>query len=133
MRFVPLAILIFCAAANAEEITFRTDDGVTLFADWHAGASEQAGTIILFHQARGSARGEYPYITERLNNMGFNVLAVDQRSGGTLFGPGNRTVDALEGKKFSFCEAWPDLLASIKAARARSSGALLTWGSSYSA
>ncbi len=133
MRIVPLVLLILCGAANAEEITFRTDDGVTLYADWHTGASEQAGTIILFHQARGSARGEYPYITERLNNMGFNVLAVDQRSGGTLFGPRNRTVDALERKDFSYCEAWPDLLASINAARARSNGALLAWGSSYSA
>jgi pimeloyl-ACP methyl ester carboxylesterase len=115
------------------EINYLTDDGIAIYADWHPGSSEQAATIVLFHQAGGSARGEYPYISERLNVLGFNVLAVDQRSGGDRFGTGNRTVDALDKKDFGYCAAWPDLFASIDAARQRSNGPVLIWGSSYSA
>jgi len=126
-------LLFTGGALNAAEITYQAEDGVTLYADWYKGKSEQAAVVILFHQAGGSAGGEYPYIIERLTELGISVLAVDQRSGGTRFGPSNRTVDALERKDYDYCEAWPDIEASIMAAKMRSRGEVLIWGSSYSA
>ena len=128
-----LLLLFVSGSPGASEITFHAENGIQVYADWHPGASEQTATVILFHQAGGSARGEYPYIVERLAEMGVNVLAVDQRSGGTRFGPSNRTVDALERKDYGYCEVWPDLQVSVQAAKERSSGPVLIWGSSYSA
>jgi pimeloyl-ACP methyl ester carboxylesterase len=133
MRYILLLVLLLGSPLGAAEINYQTDDGIALYADWYPGNSAQTGTIVLFHQAGGSARGEYPYISKRLNALGFNVLAVDQRSGGDRFGTGNRTVEALGKKDYGYCEAWPDLFASIDAARQRSNGPVLIWGSSYSA
>ena len=133
MRLVLFVLLFTSAAVSASEITYQAEDGLTIYADWYKGKSEGAAVVILFHQAGGSARGEYPYIIERLTDLGLSVLAVDQRSGGTRFGPSNRTVDALERKDYGYCEAWPDLQASIMAAKERSSGEIVIWGSSYSA
>lgn len=133
MRLVLFVLLFTSGALSATEITYQAEDGVTIYADWYKGKSEGAAVVILFHQAGGSARGEYPYIIKRLTELGLSVLAVDQRSGGTRFGPSNRTVDALERKDYGYCDAWPDFQASVLAARERSKGEILIWGSSYSA
>ena len=133
MRHVLFFLILLSGSLGAAEISYQAEDGVTIYADWHEGPSELGAVVILFHQARGSARGEYPYIVERLSDLGVSVLAVDLRSGGTGFGPSNRTVDALDSKDLGYCAAWPDIRASVKAARERSKGEILIWGSSYSA
>jgi len=48
----------------------------------------------LFHQA-GSNRGEYAMIGPMLAALGFNALAIDQRSGGNAWGRTNETVKRL--------------------------------------
>lgn len=128
MRLMILLMLV-AGSAVAEEITFTTDDGVTLYADWYGGGN---ATVVLFHQAQGSARGEYPAIIEALREKGYSVLAVDQRSGGDRFGAPNRTVEAI-GENDGYCEAYPDLLAAVAEADKRGSGPIAVWGSSYSA
>ncbi len=134
-RILCLLILLAGTALQAEEVSFSAADGLTVFADWHAvQETGSAPTIVLFHQAGGSARGEYPEIIDRLRGLGYQVLAVDQRAGGDRFGIGNRTVDALPaGQSFGYCEAYPDLLAALEFAAGRSTGPLAVWGSSYSA
>lgn len=49
--------------------------------------------ILLFHQA-GSSKAEYATISPRLVAAGYSALAIDQRSGGELFGS-NETAAAL--------------------------------------
>ncbi len=89
---------------------------------------------VLCHQA-GSAKEEYNEIAERLNKMGFNCLAIDQRSGGEALGGDNRTaVRAKEaGKPTSYLDAEQDILAAVKYAARLYKKQVLLVGSSYSA
>lgn len=124
------------AQPSPEAITFAASDGVTVFADLHRPlrGSEFVGSIvILFHQAGGDARGEYRAIVPRLVAAGYAVLAVDLRSGGDRFGGPNRTASSLD-REFGYCEAYPDLEASLSWTTDHYSGSrIAAWGSSYSA
>ncbi len=87
--------------------------------------------MLLFHQAGGSG-AEYAAIAPKLNALGFNALAIDQRSGGSLFGRANRTVQA-RGHSTGYRAALPDLQAALDWARANDKGKIVVCGSSYSA
>lgn len=140
-----LASVVWMATAVAEdapyqggghltEVQFSASDGVTVFADHITGkAGAKAPLIILYHQAQGSARGEYETIVPRLLSEGYQVLAVDQRSGGDAFGAPNRTVDKI-GSNAHYCEAYPDMIAALDYARGlEGEPKPFIWGSSYSA
>jgi dienelactone hydrolase len=116
------------------EIEITASDGNTLFADLiQTKKDKTAPLVILFHQAGGSARGEYRTIAPRLIEEGYHVLATDQRSGSDQFGAPNRTVDRA-GTSTSYCEAYPDLIGTIAHAKAAGfTGPIFVWGSSYSA
>jgi alpha-beta hydrolase superfamily lysophospholipase len=106
----------------------RAADGVAISAA-HGVAAEPRALILLFHQA-GSGKGEYATIAPRLNAAGYETLAVDQRSGGDMFGR-NETVARL-GRPASYAEAERDLEAAFAWARTRRLP-IMVWGSSYSA
>ncbi len=130
-----LAILVLALAggqARAQEaVKFMARDGVTVFGDFYPAQSSRRGVILLFHQA-GSNRGEYATIAPMLGKAGYDALAIDQRSGGTMWGRPNETAKAL-GKAAGYMDALPDLEAAVDFARKKSPGApLLVWGSSYS-
>lgn len=113
-------------------VTLEAPDGTKVFADHYALESDKPGPIILlFHQAGWNA-GEYDPIAPRLQSMGFNVLATDQRSGGTRNDRDNRTVSAL-GKSTSYLEAYPDLETALAWAKSNGHAEIIIWGSSYSA
>ncbi|MBI4881858.1 MAG: alpha/beta hydrolase [Planctomycetes bacterium] len=118
------------------EITFASKDGLEIGADLYLKhADEHTPFIVLFHQAR-SSRGEYREIAERLNELGFNCLAIDQRSGGAMNEVANETAERARegGKEPSYLEAEQDLIAALEHARAvYAKGKVLAWGSSYSA
>lgn len=127
----PLAFAgVWARAADApvSPVTFRAADGVKVYADYYAARGPKA-LILLFHQA-GSGKGEYRTIAPRLVKDGFSALAIDQRSGGSLFGR-NETAAAF-GKETSYLDAAKDLDAAIEWARSRKLPIVL-WGSSYSA
>lgn len=137
-RLIVVCGMLFAATvvlASPFEVSFETEDGITVFGDVYASPGGRSDPIILlFHQAGGDARGEYTEIAERLAGSGYNVLAVDQRSGGDRFGGSNRTVQALEGESFGYCEVYPDLEAALRYASAEGfTGPTAVWGSSYSA
>ncbi|KGI78369.1 hypothetical protein LF63_0105210 [Oleiagrimonas soli] len=85
--------------------------------------------LLLFHQA-GASRHEYDPLIATFTKLGYDTLAIDQRSGGSLFGGRNRTVVKL-GHSASYLEALPDLEAALTWARARGYRTIVAVGSSY--
>gem|GEM_PF-5977157 len=67
-------------ASNSQSISFKSADGILITADSYVPHTTTSPLILLFHQA-GSSRGEYNEIAPRLNELGFNCIAVDLRSG----------------------------------------------------
>lgn len=129
---IAMAIAVGPATATAQPratpVTLRASDGVAVRGAFYAAARPRA-LILLFHQA-GSGKGEYATIAPKLANAGYSALAIDQRSGGAMFGP-NETAAAL-GRPASFLEAERDLEAALAWGRTRRLPVIL-WGSSYSA
>lgn len=137
-RFLVACATFFCsmvAMANPVEVSFHARDGISVFGDIYASPGGKSDpTILLFHQAGGDARGEYAEIAQRLLESGYNVLAIDQRSGGSRFGGIDRTIQALDGETYDYCDVYPDLEAALRFARAEGfDGRMAVWGSSYSA
>lgn len=90
---------------------------------------------MLFHQA-GWSRGEYIEIAPKLNKLGFNVLAVDLRSGKSVNGVSNQTAKRalMAGKRTRYIDALPDMESALLFARtlAGKNAKIIAWGSSYS-
>ncbi|MGB6768959.1 MAG: hypothetical protein WBE50_12885, partial [Methyloceanibacter sp.] len=91
---------------TTDAISFTASDRVQVFADYYSAGSKAKPLILLFHQA-GSNRGEYATIGPMLATLGFNALAIDQRSGGNAWGRTNETVKRL-GKSTDYAEALHD-------------------------
>lgn len=137
-RAIALAVLLAFSIASAharEATTLKAADGLAVSADvYRANAQPDAPWIVLAHQA-GASRGEYRTIAPRLNALGFNAIALDQRSGKAFAGVRNETARraATRGAKRSYAAAIPDIEAGIAWARRQTSGRVILWGSSYSA
>ena len=87
----------------------------------------------MFHQAGANGRAEYASITPKLTAKGYNVLQVDQRSGGSSFGSENRTVKARGGKT-DYCAAYSDMEGALSYVKTLDPDSkVFAWGSSYSA
>jgi dienelactone hydrolase len=130
-----LSILTF-QLFSQEKITFKASDGLEITASLYITNPETSPLILLFHQA-GWSRGEYNEIAPKLNKLGFNCIAIDQRSGGEVNGIINETYKRalLENKGTSYVDALVDLNSAINYARSNYKKAkkLIIWGSSYSA
>ncbi len=135
LLFLLLPILLLPTAVLAEkELMFPSEDGVVIVADFYASkkpATEKT-LIILFHQA-GSSRGEYRKIAPRLAQLGYDALAIDQRSGKIFDGVENKTAIQVN-VGYNHIKALPDMRAAINYGR-KVLGAerIILWGSSYSA
>ena len=118
-----------------QKISFKASDGLEITADLYVTNSADSPFIILFHQA-GWSRGEYNEIAPKLNKMGFNCLAVDQRSGGEINGVINETHQRADKQKLgtSYVDAEVDMLSTIKYVKEKYAKVkkLIIWGSSYS-
>lgn len=82
--FVLAALLALAAesawAAQAQEVTFRTDDGVTIVGSLFLPAHSGPG-VILIH-ALGRSREDWQSFATRLADAGFVALAIDLRGHG---------------------------------------------------
>ena len=116
------------AAVAVTPITLTAVDGVQIDGDYRQ-ANNAKALILLFHQA-GSGKEEYATIAPRLAAAGYSSLAIDQRSGGSLFGV-NATVARLS-RPIGYAEAQRDLEAALAWGR-RQGIPVILWGSSYSA
>jgi len=114
-------------------ITFPSLDSVTITAD-HYHTNNTNPVIVLCHQA-GWSRGEYLEVAPKFNDMGYNVLAIDQRSGQTINGVDNKTVGSAvtAGKTNRFIDAKQDIEAAIDWAKNKYNRDVIILGSSYSA
>ena len=120
--------------SQSETVKFAATDKVQVTADLYMTKDEKAPFIILFHQAFYS-RGEYVEIAPKLNAMGYNCLAIDQRSGNSFQGIANETHKSASAMKLAtgFEDAYPDLEAALKYVKENyQPETLLVWGSSYS-
>ncbi len=134
-------LIAFSTVANAQEskfkqIEFESLDGLKITADLYVAASDKTRPFfVLCHQA-GWSRGEYREIAPKLNELGFNCIAIDQRSGKAVNGVANETAARAKsaGKGGEFVDAEQDIIAAVKYAKDNlAQGNLLLWGSSYSA
>ncbi|MBY0611665.1 MAG: alpha/beta fold hydrolase [Beijerinckiaceae bacterium] len=133
MRTLILAAMLLhgASAAKADPVSFKAADGVKVFADFQAAGASSKGLVVLFHQA-SSSRHEYDSIAPKLRQLGFDTLAVDQRSGGSLFGPNETAAGARGGA--DFLSAYKDMEAALTWAEMRAGNRpVVIWGSSYSA
>lgn len=129
-----LALLMTFGVLNAQQtVTFETADGITVTADNYVVGVDYP-YILLLHQA-GYSRGEYRNIAPKLTNMGYNCLAIDQRSGNEVNGVKNATAQLAKSKNLptNYIDALPDILAAIAYIKTQNSKPIIIWGSSYSA
>lgn len=124
------------SSAENTSITFPSMDGLEITADTYI-AHEDKNTplIVLFHQA-GWSRGEYLEIAPKLNKLGFNCIAIDQRSGDSINGIDNQTaLKALQAEKQTrYIDALHDIESALRYAKSQyNESKIIAWGSSYSA
>jgi len=134
-----LLLIIFVAVSfqllAQKKISFKASDGLEVTADLYMLNSSDSPFIILFHQARWS-RGEYLEIAPKLNELGFNCIAIDQRSGGEVNKVVNETHKRAENQKLGtkYVDAEVDINSAIDYVKKNysKSSKLIIWGSSYS-
>ncbi len=130
-RWACLILLCLPVVALAgEPLTLHAADGVTVYGTLSQAQPHSRSIALLFHQAHAN-RHEYDSVVPALQKLGFDTLAIDQRSGGNLFGGHNETVAEL-GASVDYLAALPDLEAALAWARAQHYERIVAVGSSYS-
>ncbi len=115
-----------------ELIEFNSLDSLKISAHLYQ-IDDSSPVILLCHQARFN-KFEYAGIAERLNRMGYNCMAIDQRSGGPIGDRQNLTylrARKLE-KDVDYIDAEPDIKAAILYLHKKFNSKIILWGSSYS-
>ncbi|WP_083414297.1 alpha/beta hydrolase [Maribacter sp. 1_2014MBL_MicDiv] len=127
-----LSLSSICMFAQ-KTIDFPSKDGLLITADYYKDKGSET-FILLFHQA-GWSRGEYKEIAPKLNTLGYNCLAIDQRSGGAVNSVTNQTNQraVAAGKETTYLDAYQDIEATVAyVKKAYSPKKIIIWGSSYS-
>ena len=123
------------AGFSGTTVIMRTGDKLVIKADTYLTGDKKGPVILLFHQA-GFSRGEYRETAPMLKNLGFNCIAIDQRSGKGVNGVENEAARDAAGKRMgtAYADAFPDLEAALKTAIGSfPDSKIIVWGSSYSA
>lgn len=115
-----------------KKLEFQSLDSLLISANLYE-IDKQAPLIILCHQ-RGFNKFEYAGIAERLNGLGFNCLAIDQRCGGPIANQPNETwLRAIDANKpVDFLDAEQDIKAAINYGYSLYNNNVILLGSSYS-
>lgn len=127
---------LYSGNLSADTIHFNSQDGVKITADtYYINDNPNSPVIVLFHQA-GWSRGEYLEIAPKLNQLGFNCIAVDLRSGKSINNIDNLTAQHAKEikKKTRYIDALPDIISSLRYINDQfPESSIIAWGSSYSA
>ncbi len=115
-----------------KEVKFEAKDGLEIEANLYE-LDRDKPVILLCHQA-GYNKFEYADIAPKLNELGFNVMAIDQRSGGSFGGQNNATFERAQASKLEtgFLNAEQDIEAAIDFLYGKYGREVILWGSSYS-
>ena len=118
----------------ADKIEIQSTDGLTISADYYPSEKKSLGVILLCHQA-GWSRGEYTKTGPWLASLGYDAIAIDQRSGRTINGIKNLVAEQAKKNKLdtNYISAKPDIEAAIQAISKRFKQKIILLGSSYSA
>lgn len=102
---------------EGKTINIKSQDGLRIKADIYK-IDASAPYILLFHQANFS-RGAYREIAPKLNKMGFNCIAIDQRSGKEINGVHNETYlnAKAQHKNTEYTDALLDLESTLQYAQ----------------
>lgn len=118
---------------SKKKVEFPSKDGLLISGELYE-IDPDKPVILLLHQA-GYNKYEYADIAPRLNEMGYNALAIDQRSGGSFADRPNETNKrALEkaNDEIAFTDAIQDIEAAIGFLFDKYQQKVILWGSSYS-
>lgn len=115
------------------DIPLKAPDSLTIHTQLYH-VSPNKPIIVLCHQA-GSSKDEYAEIAPKLNKLGYNCIALDQRSGGNRLKGSNATATEAEQRELptEYSNAEPDMLTVIAFASGLYHRPVILWGSSYSA
>ncbi|GMN06183.1 hypothetical protein MTsPCn5_15720 [Croceitalea sp. MTPC5] len=115
-----------------KKVEFNAADGLSINGNLYA-VDKGKLTILLCHQA-GYNRIEYADIAPKLNEMGYNCLVIDQRSGGNFAGKPNITAERAKEKALpsEMIDARADIKAAIDFLNEKYEQKIIVWGSSYS-
>jgi len=118
---------------SKKNVEFPSEDGLIISADLYE-IDPDKPVILLTHQG-GYNKYEYADIAPRLNEMGFNALAIDQRSGGSFAEKQNETHNrAVQNgiENIQFADASQDIESAINYLTDKYQQKIIIWGSSYS-
>ncbi|MFK7766436.1 MAG: PDZ domain-containing protein [Mariniblastus sp.] len=117
-------------------VTFRSLDRIVVTGDMYfRNESDKETPFVLLCHHSGESRGAFRKIGLKLASEGFNCLAIDHRSGGTVSGISNQTMQkaVANGKPTTPVDSEQDILAAIKWVRSNhAKGKLLVWGNGSS-
>jgi dienelactone hydrolase len=135
MKYIlSIIALILALQVNAQKkVTFLAKDGLIVTADLYM-SNDTLPWMVLCHQADYS-RGEYLETAKKFNKLGYNCLAIDQRSGDQVNGVVNETAMLADAKrkKITYMDAEQDMIAAVDYAYKKSGKKVVLVGSSYSA
>ncbi len=118
---------------SKKKVEFPSKDGLIISADLYEIGPDKP-VMLLAHQG-GYNKYEYADIAPRLNEMGFNALAIDQRSGGSFAEMGNETNNrAVQNglENIQFADAAQDIESAVNFLADKYQKKVILWGSSYS-
>lgn len=130
-----LIIVSFLLSAPINTVKISAEDGLSITVDEYLLEDKSAPFVLLFHRARWS-RGEYRETAPLLNKLGFNCIAIDQRSGDTVNNVENQTARRAADKKIDthYLAAYKDMEAALAYVIEKyNPSKILIIGSSYSA
>lgn len=130
VSFVFALMLLPMQVLAGEPITLQASGDVAVHGTLTRAEANSGTILLLFHQAHGN-RHEYDPLIPTFTQLGYDTLAIDQRSGGNLFDGHNQTVKE-KGDSADYIDALPDLKAALKWARDHRYVTIVAVGSSYS-
>ena len=115
------------------QVEFKANDGLLVTGNLYE-VDRIKPVILLCHQA-GFNRLEYADIAPKLNDLGYNCLALDLRSGGNFADKPNETAERAKRNsiKNEMIDAQEDIKAAIDYVNQKYRSKVILWGSSYSA
>lgn len=123
--------VVFAVQPSGDLVLMVAKDKTRIYGSKYQSTHNNSKIVLLFHQA-DSNRMEYEPLLSKIHIAGFDTMAVDQRSGGTLWGFDNATVKRL-GQSSEYKDAYTDLEAALEYVVKRKYKTIVVVGSSYSA